>query len=121
MGVDSGVKLLNGFASGIVGEPITRGLSMSWLEVGDPSEPLLAPSSVLRRWPRSALGGWSTVVGVEGSDIGCFFGMGGGTRGDAAEDVEDPVEVLVSILRSGGAVSRFSGGVTEPGGLGFWK
>lgn len=44
-------------------------------------------------------------------------------RGDAAEDVEDPVEVLVSILRSGGAVSRFSGGVTdfEPGGLGFWK
>ena len=78
---------------------------------------------MLRRWPRSALGGWSTVVGVEGSDIGCFFGMSGGMRGDSAEDVKDPVEVLVLIVRMGGGMGRFNGGVTdfEPGGLGFWK
>ena len=44
-------------------------------------------------------------------------------RGDSAEDVKDPVEVLVLIVRMGGGMGRFNGGVTdfEPGGLGFWK
>jgi hypothetical protein len=108
--------------------------------VGDPqpnSSPAADPdrSNVLLRYPRCALGGCCTVVGVDGSEMGWIFGIGGGTRGDATaaaaavvatadEAVEDEDETLglVSILRTG-AIGRARGGVTdfEGGGAGLLK
>lgn len=63
-------------------------------------------------------------MGVEGRGIGCCLASGGAILGDGAAEVDalDP-EVLVSILRSGGADNRVEGGVTDadPGRLGLLK
>jgi len=62
------------------------------------------------------------MVGVDGREIGCLFGIGGGIRGEAMDDGElEPEEVLVSIFSNGGAMRRLAGGVVEDGGLGLLK
>lgn len=102
-----------------VGDPITNGLRISWLPDGE----LEDGSNVFRRWPNKGFGGWRVIVGVEGSEMGCFLAMSGGALGDATEDDELPEEVLVSIFSRGGAIGRLGGGVDEAevGGLGLLK
>lgn len=65
-GVESGVKLWNGFEFEVVGVAINSGLRISWLLL----ENEVRDSNVCRRWPGSALGGWSWTAGVEGNDTG---------------------------------------------------
>lgn len=96
------MKLCNVFPLVALKAPNPRGLKISLL-LAENKEP--CGSRTLRRWMACGFGG--TTLGVVGSDTGCSLGAGG-KQGEAFDD--DPEEVLVSILKRGGAASRLSDG-----------
>lgn len=96
------MKFCNVFPLVVLKDPKPRGLRISLLLVEN-KEP--RGSSAIRRWVASGFGG--TALGVAGSDTGCSLGAGG-KAGEGLDD--DPEEVLVSILKRGGATSRLSEG-----------
>lgn len=113
-GLDIGGALRDLGALDVLGELKLRGLNISWFDIGRE----LVIKLFLKK-PLSGLAVGVAPTGVEGSEIGAFRGISGGTTGVAGVFVAAPEMPIVSILGSVGVVGVLEApefpGMASPG------